>query len=37
MYYGGAKVGSCTMVDALAPAKEGQNLKEIAEKAKIGA
>lgn len=23
MHYGGATVGSCTMVDALAPAKEG--------------
>lgn len=37
MHYGGAKVGSCTMVDALSPAKEGQNLKEIADKAMAGA
>lgn len=37
MHYGGAKVGSCTMVDALAPAKEGTNLQEIASKATAGA
>lgn len=37
MHYGGAKVGSCTMVDALHPAKEGTNISEIAEKAMIGA
>lgn len=30
MHYGGAKVGSCTMVDALSPAKDGTNLSEIA-------
>ena len=37
MHYGGAQVGSCTMVDALAPAKEGKTFKEIAEKAMAGA
>jgi len=30
MHYGGAKVGSCTMVDALCPAMEkGKDLKSV--------
>ena len=37
MHYGGAKIGSCTMVDAFAPAKEGTNFQEIADKAIAGA
>jgi len=37
MHYGGANIGSCTMVDALAPAKEGTNFQEIADKAIAGA
>lgn len=37
MLYGGAVVGSCTMVDALCPAKDGTNISEIAEKAMAGA
>lgn len=37
MHYGGAKVGSCTMVDALAPAREGTNISEIYNLAKKGA
>lgn len=30
MHYGGASVGSCTMVDALAPALEGTDIGSIA-------
>ena len=30
MHYGGASVGSCTMVDALAPAMEGTDISSIA-------
>ena len=37
MHYGGASVGSCTMVDALAPAMEGTDISSIAQLAKIGA
>ena len=37
MHYGGAKVGSCTMVDALAPAMEGTDIQSIANLAMTGA
>ena len=38
MHYGGAAVGSCTMVDALAPAMEkGTDIKSFAEHARAGA
>ena len=37
MHYGGAKVGSCTMVDALAPAMEGKDIASIAKLASDGA
>jgi len=37
MHYGGASVGSCTMVDALAPAMEGTDIASIATLARKGA
>lgn len=37
MHYGGAKVGSCTMIDALSPAREGTTIAEIASLAMTGA
>ena len=37
MHYGGASVGSCTMVDAMAPALEGSDISTIAQLARTGA